>query len=248
MKQSLLLIVVLVTFCAACFSSGSQPEGGNIFKDCRQLTLVISPDDNSTSARMWWLERVNDRWQLKGDPHDVMLGRSGLAWGRGLHPGQDGLQKREGDGKSPAGIFSFGTAFGHATPSAVSFKVPYVQVTGTLECVDDSGSEFYNQIVDNQEVKKDWSSSERMLEVGPQYGWGIFVNHNDPAQAKGGSCIFLHVWGRQGMPTSGCTAMTEENMLTFLHWLDSEKKPLLVQLTQAHFPDFQKKYGLPDLL
>ena len=49
-----------------------------------------------------------------GEPTPVTIGRAGSAWGLGLHPAQRGPQKREGDGRAPAGVFRIGTAFGYA--------------------------------------------------------------------------------------------------------------------------------------
>ena len=243
-KLTLLLPILLLLSCALAKQSG---DGSNPFQNCRQLVVVTSPGESSTAAKLAYFNKTANGWEQVTGNFPVMLGRTGLAWGRGVHESQTGQQKREGDGKSPAGIFRFRTAFGRLPPEEISWKMPYVWVTGSLECVDDSGSKFYNQIVDNQKVEKDWNSSERMLEVGEQYEWGVFVEHNDPAQAQGGSCIFMHVWKGPGEATSGCTAMTEEDLLGLLRWLDPAKGPLLVQATVTDYVVFRKKYNLPEL-
>src|SRR5262249_32698068 len=50
------------------------------------------------------------------------------------------------DGRSPAGIFSLGSAFGYAPRGqAGEVKLPYVQAVATLECVDDPRSAHYNK-------------------------------------------------------------------------------------------------------
>ena len=210
-----------------------------------QLVVVRSPSQNSTHARLQRFEKTGKKWRQVGEEMSVTLGRSGLAWGRGEHLPQPGLQKREGDGKSPSGVYNFGKIFGYAPASEISFKMPYVQADEALECVDDSDSKFYNQLVDNKLVKKDWTSSEFMRRTDHQYRWGIVVNHNAPATAQGGSCIFLHIWKEPGAATSGCTAMAEADLLTLLHWLDPAKFPQLVQVTEDYYPAFCKKYELP---
>jgi L,D-peptidoglycan transpeptidase YkuD (ErfK/YbiS/YcfS/YnhG family) len=209
-----------------------------------QLVVVRSPDDASTQARLQRFEKKGRKWIPVGNAVDVSLGRTGLAWSNQAKAKTTDALKREGDGKSPAGIFTFGNIFGYAPASEVSFKMPYMQADEALECVDDSNSEYYNQLVDNRLVKKDWTSSEFMRRNDHQYEWGIVVNHNTPAVAQGGSCIFLHIWKEPGAPTSGCTAMTEDQLLGLLHWLDPEKEPLLLQVVERDYPIYKEKFGL----
>lgn len=234
--------IVLLIFFSSGLVSAAEPD---TLPRCGQLVLVISPDENSRQGSLSTYERQGEAWKPVLSNVPVSLGRSGLAWGRGLHPVQAGIQKREGDGKSPAGMYRLGTIFGHLPPDQVDLRLPYVQVTSSLECVDDSGSRHYNQLVDNQELARDWNSSERMPEVGRQYDWGVFVEHNTPAQPGGGSCIFLHIWGGPDSPTAGCTAMQEDQLLSLLRWLDAGRQPLLVQLTAAAYESWKASFGLP---
>lgn len=220
----------------------AQPD---TLPSCGQLVLVISPNENSRQGMMSTYEHQDNGWKPKQASVPVTLGRSGLAWGRGLHPAQPGTQKREGDGKSPAGMYRFGTIFGHLPPGEVDFSLPYVQVSSSLECVDDAASRHYNRLVDNRGITRDWNSSERMPEVGRQYDWGVFVEHNLPAQPGGGSCIFLHVWGGPDSHTAGCTAMQENHLLELLYWLDAGRQPLLVQLTAEAYEYWKAGWGLP---
>lgn len=98
--------------------------------------------------------------------------------------------KKEGDLRSPAGIFRFESAFGYAPAEEVNFKLNYIPVTDANICVEDSHSKYYNQIVDINKVEQDWADSESMLRKDEQYKWGIFVKQNVPAEADCGSCIF----------------------------------------------------------
>lgn len=219
-----------------------------IFDTCQQLVVVVSPKKNSVNARLYKFEKIGKKWQQVGEPHAVNLGARGLAWGRGLHRAHPGLQKKEGDKRSPAGIFRFGAAFGYATADATTFKLPYMAITGSQICVEDSDSRHYNQLVDTTQVQKDWESRESMLRKDEQYKWGIFVKHNLPAKSKGGSCIFFHLWRAPGSGTLGCTAMAEENLLSLMQWLDPQKEPLLMQMTEADYRDYRKKFSLPVLV
>lgn len=234
------LLVLLSSFCLPF----SIPSAG-VFDDCRQLVVVVSPKDTSVVASLTRYERIGKSWQQIGDVIPVNLGKKGLAWGRGLHSAKSGVQKKEGDQKSPAGLFRFGTAFGYAPASDVSLKVPYASITDTQICIEDSDSKYYNQIVDETQVTKDWETRESMMRKDEQYKWGIYVRHNMPAKAEAGSCIFFHIWRKPGSGTLGCTAMSEENLLALLEWLDPGQKPLLIQMTKGNYEGYRRRFALP---
>lgn len=207
----------------------------------KQLVLVTTPDWNATQGTLQRYEKHLLRWRAVGPPIPIVVGRTGLAWGRGLHPPMNGPQKEEGDGKSPAGIFEIGTSFGFA--SSAGWKLPYLQLRDTTECVDDAQSTFYNQIVERTALS-DWKSSEKMRAI-PQYEWGAFVSHNTPPHPGSGSCIFLHIWSGPASHTTGCTAMGREDLLTLLGWLDPKLTPRLVQLPRSEYARLRREWSLP---
>jgi D-alanyl-D-alanine dipeptidase len=226
-----------------CPPARIAPPG--VFDDCRQLVVVVSPKEKSVTATLTRYEKHGKSWKQVGAAVPVNLGKKGLAWGRGLHSAKPGVQKKEGDQKSPAGLFRFGTAFGYAPASVVALKLPYVPITETEICVEDPKSVYYNQIVDETQVNKDWETRESMMRQDEQYRWGIFVKHNLPPAPDSGSCIFFHIWRKEGSGTLGCTAMAEENLLELMQWLDPAQKPLLIQMTKAGYEGYRKKFRLP---
>jgi L,D-peptidoglycan transpeptidase YkuD (ErfK/YbiS/YcfS/YnhG family) len=229
-----------------CFTEMAPNSLGVLPTEVRQLIVVRTPAPNHTTGFLEAYEKNAGTWTAVGQRIEVTVGRSGLAPATHSASKPDQPIKREGDGKSPAGIFSFGHIFGYAPAAEVNFKMPYTHATEALECVDDSNSAYYNQLVDNQSVKKDWTSSEFMRRQDHQYRWGIVVNHNtSPTLPMGGSCIFLHIWREPGASTSGCTAMSEANLLELLHWLDPVKSPRLLQVVEKDYPAYQRAYGLP---
>lgn len=141
-------------------------------------------------------------------------------------------QKTEGDGKAPAGLFALGPAFGQAQYRGDAPHLSFFTITDDLECVDDPCSQYYNQLVRRNSIATpDWTSAEKMQEVGPVYALGIVVRHNtDPIQPGAGSAIFVHVWSAPNHGTAGCTAMSLENLQELTHWLDDDKSPCLLQL------------------
>lgn len=228
-----------------CGSALPNKEVEGVFDTCRQLVVVVSSKDRSVKARLFRFERSGEKWRQVDRPHPVNLGKKGLAWGRGMQSAKPGLQKKEGDQRSPAGIFRFGTAFGYAKEGVLPLKLPYVPITEAEICVEDSNSRYYNQLVNVTQVPQDWKARESMLRTDEQYKWGIVVKQNMPAEPEGGSCIFFHLWRAPGSGTLGCTAMAEDNLLSLIQWLDPQKKPLLMQMTMANYRDYQRKFSLP---
>ena len=195
-----------------------------------QLIVVMTPDWQATQGTLQRYDKHFLRWRAVGAPIAVVIGRGGLV-----------LQKREGDGKSPAGTFRLGTAFGFA--SSADTKLPYLPLRPTTECVDDSSSTFYNQIVERT-PSADWKSSEKMRGIS-LYKWGVVVNYNSPPIPGAGSCIFLHVWRDPRSTTSGCTAMAEDDLLTLMRWLDPKQSPRLVQLPRDEYEQRRHDLSLP---
>ena len=209
----------------------------------QQLIVVTSKnwDDIQGSAQRY--ERDGSTFKKSGDAFAVVLGKTGMAWGKGLFEPGEGPVKREGDGKAPAGVFKLGTAFGF-DPVAQT-KLPYLALTPTTECVDDSQSSRYNELVDGSVISKDWSSSEHMRNEDVLYRKGIVIDHNTPATPGAGSCIFFHIWRAPTSPTAGCTAMDQADISRLFNWLDPRETPLLVQMPETQYEQFREPWGLP---
>ncbi len=168
----------------------------------------------------------------------------------GLAALDEGLRtgKSEGDGRSPAGLFPLTESFGTAS-KPVGVQMPYTKLDEFTECVDDPKSNFYNRIVNRMQVGNfDWKSSEKMLEIGPEYDLGVFVGYNTyPVEKNRGSCIFLHIWKDANSPTAGCTAMERRNLERIVAWLSPAKNPYLVQMPKKVYDSRRKAWKLPKL-
>jgi L,D-peptidoglycan transpeptidase YkuD (ErfK/YbiS/YcfS/YnhG family) len=217
--------------------------------ESRQLVLSIGETWDATSARVQRYERAapGAPWKAVGSPIEASLGRAGLAIGRGLHPAPlPGPAKREGDGKSPAGVFDLRLATGYDAAPPAGTKLPYRQASPTLRCVDDVKSAFYNRLVDEADAKRDWSSAEDMRRPDELYRLVVWVGHNDaPVQAGAGSCIFLHLRRAPTSTTAGCTAFEAPAIETLLTWLDPGARPVLVQLPRSAYRELSAAWGLP---
>jgi zinc D-Ala-D-Ala dipeptidase len=216
MLRWMTLVLLIAAACAA--SHVSDP-----LADSRQAIVVLTDDWGVTTGTLQRYERdtAGGRWRVVGGRVAVVVGRKGLA---------PIGEKREGDGRSPSGVYSLGTAFGFSESS--DLRVPFRPLRSTTECVDDTASRYYNQVVDRDAVPAvDWSSAEKMRAID-QYRWGMIVNYNTPPAPQRGSCIFLHIWSGPASTTAGCTAMKQEDLETLLHWLDPAANPRLVQSTR----------------
>ena len=207
----------------------------------KQLIVVTTENWSASEGKLQRYERSDRTWQKVGEAIEIKLGRNGLGWGRGVHriPDNARFVKREGDGKSPAGIFELKQAFGYA-PFQIDY--PYEIYTEDDHCVDDVNSKYYNKIVESKNIKRDYQSYERMKFSEDYYKYGIVVDHNGIMEGEesvrgAGSCIFIHI---KSIPTAGCTVMSEEEIKEIIKWLDTTKKPLLVQGTEEAVKDLMK--------
>lgn len=237
-------------------SSRSSAKELPAFSHSTQMVVVTTADwdANSGTLQRYQRENAGNPWQAVGEPIPVMVGKTGLAWGSGLlKPSMEAAAdpvKKEGDGKAPAGVFLLSKAFGYAPQEQAGWKMPYLSLTASIQCVDDTNSKFYNTLVDANAISPDWGSheNEQMRRSDDLYRWGILVDHNtNPAAPGGGSCIFMHIWRGPGQPTVGCTAMAQQNLESLLGWLDPERKPLLVQMPLAQYQKTLKSWHMPRL-
>ena len=214
-----------------------------------QLIIVLAEKPSDTKGFLMKYEFLNNQWEKVDQTIDVTLGKSGITKGRGIEINHEasGLYKVEGDGKSPSGCFTIGDAFGFAPISnANGLKLNYYPIDSFTRCIEDDQSKYYNQIVQLDAVDKDWEFADKMRNVS-LYEWGFFVNHNTHAMEHAGSCIFFHIWPGPGKYTLGCTAMSKENILDLLHWIDPNSNPLVIQYLISDYLLLRKKMNLPEI-
>ncbi len=238
---------------AAAASDASGTRTVRIPDDTRELVVAVVPGWDATAATLThWRRDDGGAWSAVGGAWPAVIGARGAAWGRGVHgdgapDGRAGPRKREGDGRSPAGIFAIGPAFGYAAAPLPASRVAYTAVTPTWRCVDDPKSAHYNRVLDEAGVVKDWTSAEDMKRGDALYQWVVEVGHNAAAAPGDGSCIFLHVWSGPGSGTAGCTAMARPALERLLVALDPAARPMFVLLPAAEVAALGSAWGLPPI-
>ncbi len=176
--------------------------------DFEQLIVVQS---NGTSAHILFFEQRKGIWKYSNEikPVEGFVGAQGVS-----------AQASEYAQFTPAGLYSLGTAFGICDNPGTEME--YFRVTENSYWVDDPNSSYYNQHVEGNE-NADWQSAEHLIEYNPAYKYAVFIEYNtNPAVSGKGSAFFIHVGC---FPTAGCIAISEDNMIETLRWLDSSKRP-----------------------
>ena len=126
--------------------------------------------------------------------------------------GKNGLEKtREGDGKTPSGIFHFNKAFGiEKNPGCA---LDYVKIDKNLYWSGDA-SYKYNQLVDIREYKNlNKDDSEHLIEMDPQYKYALNISYNEEGTVGKGSAIFLHCFDKFKPYTAGGVTIPEDKMI-----------------------------------
>ena len=216
-----------------------------------QLILGISDSWNSSAFNLQFFEKQRDgQWRAVSGQIPVRGGRDGLVWGRGLHPlTANSTIKKEGDWKTPCGVFAIGGAYGYAPNIKKHAKLPYHQIANGDLWVSDTNSPQYNQFVAlGRPTVSDWEKREQMRLGDPSHSLKLFIAHNSAPniQSGAGSAIFFHLWRANGdKPTAGCTAMSRDNLEKLIAWIDPGKKPLYVLLPEEIYHKVKTEWKLP---
>lgn len=185
-----------------------------------QVLLVTNEESSGFSARLFVLEKRGNKWRNAFPPLLALIGRKGFA-----PPGE----KKEGDVKTPSGVFALKRAFGYAVK--ITSRMPYRQAGDDDIWVDDASSSDYNRWVKKGETS---AASFELMKLGDdRYKYGIVIEYNtDPIIRGAGSAIFIHVRRGENIPTMGCVALSECDLVKILGRLVPAEKPLVVMGTR----------------
>jgi L,D-peptidoglycan transpeptidase YkuD (ErfK/YbiS/YcfS/YnhG family) len=203
--RSILAALLLLAPTAAFGQSCPQP-----LASANRLVLVVADTLSSKTAQLQRFTRASpqSRWQADGGGVTALIGRNGLAWGyafRGLaRPGEP--LKTEGDKRAPAGFYRIGSSFGFGASS----RPGHLQIREGTVCVYDAASSAYNTISSRTRVGLN-VHGENMWRV-PDYRQGLLVDYPSSRSARGGSCIFIHLWMPNRTGTGGCVALPEPQL------------------------------------
>jgi L,D-peptidoglycan transpeptidase YkuD (ErfK/YbiS/YcfS/YnhG family) len=132
--------------------------------------------------------------------------------------GRDGAcpadEKREGDGKTPTGLWLYRGIL--LRPDRVvlpeGLRLPWRWLRGSDGWSDSSDDPSYNRPVTHPHA----FSAERLWRDDLLYDVIVVLGHNDSPPVPGmGSAIFLHCWN-DGASTEGCVALEKERLIELL--------------------------------
>lgn len=215
-------IGMLVVGLCGCATTAPQSNGGavpsslsRLGHEVQQAIVVDANSSGGFKARLSAWQRQKNGWQQAFEPMDAVIGKNGLA--------PEG-QKKEGDGRTPSGIYALGTAFGY--DSDTQTKLPFRLVSDNDYWVDDPASFQYNQwVTGNLQAK----SYEKLKRDDDLYKYAVVIDYNtSPIIPGDGSAIFLHIWRASDKPTAGCVAVSEKDILRLLRWLDASMDPRII--------------------
>ncbi len=179
----------------------------------QQMIVVTADQQSSITGKLSLYTKQNGTWKRQLGPIPVVFGNKGLG------------KTKEGDGKTPLGTYTLGTAFGSSKQAPAGLKVDYRAAGIHDYWVDAPNSPDYNSWVSYEgDPKERWSSFERLHH--PLYQQALVINYNtNPVVAGKGSAIFMHIWRGSNKPTEGCIAMSREHLSQLLTMIDPDLSP-----------------------
>lgn len=215
-----------------------------------QCLVGIAGSWDSSHATLCLYQKDGGQWKQEGEPWKARLGKAGLIWGSGIQPAPPGAAtKKEGDWRSPAGVFRLGGVWGYDTSIRKDPKLFYRKVTSRDLWVEDPASPQYNRhVILDREPATTWEKKQQMKQNDAAHALKLFIAHNAPPKVVpgDGSSIFFHIWrGGGSKPTAGCTTMEETKLRSLIANLNPASRPLYILLPRAEYERYRTKWKLP---
>ena len=178
--------------------------------DAKQMLIVAAFSADATDAWISLHEKQSD-----GSWHMVMTSPGFI--------GKNGLGKtREGDAKTPVGIFHFNRAFGIADDPGCA--IPYVKVDqDTYWSGDPRDGYRYNELVNLKDLPGldlESGDSEHIIDYPYHYQYCLNISYNEEGTPGLGSAIFLHCLAPAKPVTGGCVSIPEDHMRFVMQKVD----------------------------
>ncbi len=165
-------------------------------KNNTQMVVVAAYDKNTAWISMHEKDENGD-WQMIMTTPGI-IGKNGLG------------KTKEGDSKTPVGVFHFNKAFGIKDNPGTKLK--YTKVDENIYWSGDTKYK-YNEMADIRDYpllnKKD---SEHIIDYPTYYDYCLNISYNEEGTPGKGSAIFMHCFGPHKPFSGGCVALPEAKM------------------------------------
>lgn len=192
------MAVFIMLFVSPVFADESPSWVANLkaARDANQLAIVSGT--GGSNARFSFHEKDDSGTWQEVLSCKAYIGKKG--WGK----------TREGDAKTPVGVYTFTQAFG-INPDPGS-PMGYTQVDASHYWDGDSNSDRYNQLVSTRDYTDfDRKDSEHIIDYALAYKYCLNISWNFDGTPKKGSAIFLHCYTKNKF-TGGCVSLPEDIM------------------------------------
>jgi L,D-peptidoglycan transpeptidase YkuD (ErfK/YbiS/YcfS/YnhG family) len=178
-----------------------------------QAVTVTATSRSATTAVYEVWQRGSSGWTRVMGPWSAHVGYNGIAAAGA---------KREGDGRTPWGVYGFAFAFG-VKPNPGTRLAWRPVSSRTLVWDDDPASRRYNLWTDTRYA--DAGRHPEPLRVSPAYDAAAVIAYNTARKPGLGSAIFMHV--STGRSTAGCVSVTAAQLTRVLRWLQPSAHPVI---------------------
>lgn len=220
MLKVLALIMLLVSPAFADYNE--SPEWVSHLKAAENATqLAIVSGTHGSNAIFSFHEKDGGTWR-EIVSCQAYIGKKG--WGK----------TREGDVKSPVGVYTFTEAFGILEDPGC--PMGYTQADDSHYWVGDSNSERYNTMVSTRDYDAfDPKESEHIIDYNPGYQYCLNISWNYDGTPRKGSAIFLHCYTKNKF-TGGCVAIPEDDMRTVIQRV--RRGCVVIMDSQKHIKEY----------
>ncbi|MBQ7544694.1 MAG: L,D-transpeptidase family protein [Synergistaceae bacterium] len=192
------LLMLMVMFVSPLYAEESPAWVSSLNAAQNASQLAIVSGTHGSNARFSLHEKDSDGVWQQVISAPAYIGKKG--WGK----------TREGDAKTPVGVYTFTMAFGiNDDPGS---PMGYTKVDGTHYWVGDSNSDMYNQFVSTRDYDAfDKKESEHIIDYDMAYKYCLNISYNEDGTPGKGSAIFLHCYTKNKF-TGGCVSLPEDVM------------------------------------
>lgn len=171
-----------------------------------QILLVVSSQGYQANVYLW-------------------ENKMGICFTSRASVGYGGIGKtKEGDGKTPIGLYEVDHAFG--IHEKIKTNLNYEKITNKDYWIDDLKSPYYNQKIYSEKTPK--CSSEHLIEYKKEYEYGLSLDYNLYGTKPIGSAIFIHCENKKLNYTNGCIALPRRKMKKLLEKIKKDVVVLII--------------------